>query len=887
MKKLVKVAMALGAFAMALMFSGCQDMAGPGDSKPVTSNEGTGSISGKAIYQEGVSDFSGITIVLEKLAAENRSAAVSQSFFSGRAASSVFRNAVTKADGSYEFTNLPDGNYTVYAANNDEAAYRSVTITEGAAVTVEDLKLVLKGSLSGTLQVTGGSAAGSIVGVAGTSYIAFVDENGKFTISGIPAGKHKLCVMTNGKYQAFPTEYTVDGKTTTKAGVLSVTIENTSTDNGLTYVTATATERGIYFSGTIPSNVMTNNSNSNGYTDAICSISIWEAESGISMHKDWTRKTDGWADWNMTYPLVNTDKEYNFNVTVSWHNYTFYSQSITITATGGLGEFRIENKDKYDIELTADRVVQNTGKPEFTENDNVKIKRVGTNYYVNKYKTKPSNFWENGSNWVYDTTVYDDYNCLPLKDVYYLSGWREPELVEAILSGNWYGIRSLTRIEIAGYSEDDNIYFEMNDEKLKFGEWGGQRKKVLVEYGYSVEGHILDGSYTTFEYYSEDDKISTTIKGLPGTKRGSYKYTEVYDFDDVIYEPQTLPEVVYLGGDTPYSYRFRKWDVTFPFNLQNLAKETVDGTEYYVQKITADFVPVFTADIKFMMNDGTSAVYATKKISTEKNANYDGWPNWASLDYFIRDMKEPVRKGYKFIGWFIDKECTRLVNGLRYGESERWSTPEGDYSYTVGNILYAGWAKEVSVKLMDGSKTIDTVKTYAGEETSSFTAPEKSGYIFTGWYSDSNLTNPVTTISSDTTILYARYAETVTLWTGKSSDVKIDTNKLAGLSVNDTLYVEVYYDAPSTSSYSGSIVRIQDGNKYNSRWLDCAIKGGESKIITYLIEKDDYFLENIKSYGLYVYLDSSYLHLKKVGYIQGPNHGSNNTSEPVKPEGKD
>ena len=419
MKKLVKVAMALGAFAMALMFSGCQDMAGPGDSKPVTSNEGTGSISGKAIYQEGVSDFSGITIVLEKLAAENRSAAVSQSFFSGRAASSVFRNAVTKADGSYEFKSLPDGNYTVYAANNDEAAYRSVTITEGAAVTVEDLKLVLKGSLSGTLQVTGGSAAGSIVGVAGTSYIAFVDENGKFTISGIPAGKHKLCVMTNGKYQAFPTEYTVDGKTTTKAGVLSVTIENESTDNALTYVTATATERGISFTGKLPSNIKTDNPNSSSsYTNANCSITIREMENGVEMHKDWTIKSDGWGDWNMIYPLVNTDKEYNFSISVGWHSYTFYTQNITITATGGLGEFRIENTDDYDVELTSDRVVQKTGKPIFTENDNVKLKRVGTSYWFYKYKSKPSisNFW-NGT-WMCEATVFGDYDSMPLKDIY-------------------------------------------------------------------------------------------------------------------------------------------------------------------------------------------------------------------------------------------------------------------------------------------------------------------------------------------------------------------------------------------------------------------------------------------------------------------------------------
>ena len=874
MKKIVRVAMALCAFAMALMFTGCQGMEGPGESKPITSNEGTGSISGKAIYQEGVSDYSGITIVLERLAAENRSAAVSQSFLTGRAATSVFSNTVTKTDGSYEFKNLPDGSYTVYASNGDEAAYRSVTIAEGASVTVEDLKLVLKGSLSGTLQVTGGSAAGSIVGVAGTSYIAFVDEDGKFTISGIPAGKHKLCVMTNGKYQAFPTEYTVDGKTTTKAGVLSVTIENTSSDNALTYVTAMATERGIYFSGTIPSNVLTGSSNSSSnYTNTICSIAIWEKESGISMHKEWTINTNDWNSWNMTYPLVDTDKKYNFDVSVGWHNYTFYSQNITITATGGLGEFRIENKDDYDIELTADRVIQNTGKPVFTNNSKVNVKRVGTDFYVNKYKTKPSNYWDGGS-WVYSTVVYGDYNRMPLKDVYYLSGWREYEIVDALLSGNWYGIQSVTRVEIAGYSEDDNIYFDMNDVKQKFGEWGGQRKKVLVEYGWSIEGNINDAdSYTKFEFYdSKTNKKTAEIKGLPGTKHGDYTYSEVYDFDDVIYEPQTLPEVEISSAEAPYAYRFRKWNKVFPFNLTSLTKETVDGTEYYVQKITADFVPVATVDIKFMMNDGTDTVYTTKKISTEKSAAYDSWPNWASLEYLIKDMPEPVRKGYKFLGWFIDKECKIAAEGRKYGEKASYTDSGSDLKYTVGDTLYAGWAEEVSVKLMDGEKVIDTVTSYVGADITSIKAPSKDDYVFTGWYTDSNFTDVVSTVTKATTVLYAKYAETVTLWSGNSNYAGISRDVLADLSIGDTIYFEIYYNASSGNRVSSG---VDIGNGYTSAYRSYNLNGGESKVLTYTIESNSTnFVYYAKEYGLSVNSNFSNVYIKKIFYVPGPNHTS-------------
>lgn len=460
---MLKVAGVLAAFAMALIFTGCPGSANNAFSDPSKTGGSSqeesknGVITGKILYQDGVEDCSGIDVFLEKLSSDGRSAAIDASYSSGRAATATFYKITeTAEDGSYSFNELPDGNYTVYASNGDEAAYRSVTISEGSTVTVEDLSLVLKGSISGTLEVNGGSAAGSLVGVAGTSYLAFVAEDGSFKISGIPAGTVKLCAMTNGKYQAFDTEYEVDGKTTAAAGIISVTLESEN-ENSTSYVTVYPTERGVYFSGTIPS-AITLSDNSNPLTNANCSITIFNYTTGISMHKDWSLDSNSWGDWNITYPLVDAEKEYAFGVKVQWHGWTYYEENFTITATGGLGEYKIENADDYDVELTEDRVIQNTGKPEFTDNDNVKVKRLGINYSIYKYKEKPANFWDGGT-WVYETAVYDDYDTLPLKDLYYICGWRDFDYVDRILSGNWYGVRAWTKLEIAGYSDDDNIYF--------------------------------------------------------------------------------------------------------------------------------------------------------------------------------------------------------------------------------------------------------------------------------------------------------------------------------------------------------------------------------------------------------------------------------------------
>ena len=312
-------------------------------------NSAKGVINGKVVYENAGTntDLSGINVYLEKLEEENRSAAISASALSGRAATAAYyASTVTASDGSYKFSNLPNGNYTVYAVSKEEAAVRSAAIVDGGTITVEDLKLVLKGSLSGTLKVTGGDAAGSLVGVAGTSYIAFVGTDGKFTISGIPAGDYKLCVMTNGMYQAFDTTYKVDGKITADAGIIKVTIEATLTENassGIQYVTVKNVADGIQFSGSIQGEGSWNYKSSHSVT-----ICIKDINNGIAMEQNWT-KYYPWETWRLTYPLVDKGKEYNFTVSVAESNYTIYSENFTVTAKAVLVNLKLKIQNSIKL----------------------------------------------------------------------------------------------------------------------------------------------------------------------------------------------------------------------------------------------------------------------------------------------------------------------------------------------------------------------------------------------------------------------------------------------------------------------------------------------------------------------------------------------------------
>jgi len=319
MKKLKLLMGLAGVLAFLVLVAGCKNSlediekngtSDSGNGGAVTSQ--TGSIKGKAVYQEGVTDFSGIDVYLEKLDSKGRSASVTETAEKGRAANIFFASTVTAKDGSYSFSNLADGEYTVYASNGDEAAYVSATVAEGRAVTVEDLQLVLKGSISGTLKVTGGKAEGSIVGIAGTSYIAFVGSDGKFTISGVPAGKHKLCIMTNGKYEALATEYNVVGKTVANAGTISVTVEETAAESGISYVTAKATDRGIEFRGDILNNIHSDNTTNiesfYSTTAASANVSIKDNGNGVEMIQKFIKPYNYSGGWSLTYPLVKKRK---------------------------------------------------------------------------------------------------------------------------------------------------------------------------------------------------------------------------------------------------------------------------------------------------------------------------------------------------------------------------------------------------------------------------------------------------------------------------------------------------------------------------------------------------------------------------------------------------
>ena len=107
-----------------------------------------------------------------------------------------------------------------------------------------------------------------------------------------------------------------------------------------------------------------------------------------------------------------------------------------------------------------------------------------------------------------------------------------------------------------------------------------------------------------------------------------------------------------------------------------------DGTRYY----PGDLIPMGTSDISLR------AVWANSNaVRLAYDLNYEGAPSRTYSDFvesndtLTIDAEDPVRAGYRFLGWSISKEGGELLH--------RGDKVEVDTINAEGNVLYAQWER--------------------------------------------------------------------------------------------------------------------------------------------------------------------------------------------------
>ena len=179
---------------------------------------------------------------------------------------------------------------------------------------------------------------------------------------------------------------------------------------------------------------------------------------------------------------------------------------------------------------------------------------------------------------------------------------------------------------------------------------------------------------------------------------GSFKGGKTLTLTGKVGEAFTLTESPERVG-----YSFKEWKPALP------EKYPEKDTEY-----TAVWVKEWDYTITYELEGGTNA--------EENPAGYN-------VETETITLKDPVKTGYTFAGWYKDGEFTDEITEI----------PQG---FTGDITLYAKWLENYTIiyELDGGTNAPENPASYNVEtETITLKDPAKAGYTFEGWYSNITL----------------------------------------------------------------------------------------------------------------------------------------------------
>ena len=474
---------------------------------------------------------------------------------------------------------------------------------------------------------------------------------------------------------------TIDSKL--KISRRDVSNNDESSQSKFTY---TPTKDGIKFGGSLLSNIQDQT--------AKCTISIRDVDNGITMNREYSlANSNAYESWEMVYPLVEKDKEYTFEVSTKCGSTTIGFEKVTVTAVGGLGEYKIENTDTYTVTLSADKKTLTRTPQEFTDNLNVQnlVIDYGTKYAIYSTNYSATTIWD--GIWRHDSIHWASTTKQEC-DLTNLETWLSYEGLVSSLKGRRLGTRTETHMTLAGYTYNGTTDFVLNDYKETFFDWDDKEQyNFFVLYKDPKTGEYYEDVPGTSLYYikeelDENGNISFTEKDAEGSIE---VHGQLISYGDKLYEPAYVPATeiedhVFTGyWKANCGYQSIE-QINFPYNSNDFwgSGEVVPVYLTPVYKMTQ-------VHLYFMNEDGT--VFETKTYNTN---HFTVSSNGESINFnnaYTPDTN-PTKEDYYFDYW----ECE---TGTTYGENAR--------IYSIDKVSNEIFLTPIFSKLSDDDTTSDEV----------------------------------------------------------------------------------------------------------------------------------------------------------------------------------
>ncbi|WP_337102002.1 InlB B-repeat-containing protein [Paenibacillus sp. YIM B09110] len=278
-------------------------------------------------------------------------------------------------------------------------------------------------------------------------------------------------------------------------------------------------------------------------------------------------------------------------------------------------------------------------------------------------------------------------------------------------------------------------------------------------------------SYAGFTF---DGSVPGTVTAAPiagkGTtvlklyyKRNNYAMTINYNGSGeetkIVNVPFGATTGLYLGAPTWQGHAFTGWSPASPTTMPAQAVE-----------FTAQWT-VNTHTVSFNSNGGSAVVDQT-----------------VGYGFLVSQPDEPTKDNLVFAGWYSDSALTSAYD---------FAT-----QVTADLALYAKWVRSYTVSFdsNEGSEVADQ-KVNEGDKASAPSTPTKEGFVFSGWYSDSELTSAYDFETKTVTANLTLYAK----WTiAPKNNYTVSFNSNGGTAVADLTVVEgAVAEAPSAPTLIG------------------------------------------------------------------------------------